>query len=133
MKTLCFSLLLLSAALLGGAAPLAQACDGYGYGYGAGTLYDSMVYRVPHFAAYPPVYYSAPVPRTYGYSPFAYPPNAMTPEVAREVEPQVIQNPYVPASTPKPVDEPTDRTAGRPRPQVLDNPFVASREAVARR
>ena len=29
---------------------------------------------VPYYAMHPPVYYSYPVPRPYGYSPFAYPP-----------------------------------------------------------
>ena len=40
---------------------------------------------VPYFALFPPVYYSYRVPRTYGYSPFAYPPGILTPssEVAR--------------------------------------------------
>ena len=58
-------------------AAKAQNC-GYGGGgcwdNGYGWLYNTLRYEVPHFAAFPPVYYSEPVPRTYGYSPFAYRP-----------------------------------------------------------
>jgi hypothetical protein len=76
-----------------------------GAGVGIGGLYQSLDYptetRVPYFAAHPPVYYSTPVPRTYGYSPFAYPPDVRTPEVAGGcvVQPAAIINPYVPSST----------------------------------
>src|SRR5690349_6325928 len=70
---------------------------GYGgYGFGAwdvGRHYQVLADNVPYHAAFPPVYYSYPVPRTYGYSPFAYPPGVMTPEV--EMAPEVIDNPYV--------------------------------------
>ncbi|NOZ39074.1 MAG: hypothetical protein GXP24_02460, partial [Planctomycetes bacterium] len=81
-------------------------CGAYGgYGaYDAGYLYRMMADRVPYFAAFPPVYYSAPVARPYGYSPFAYPPGVMTPEVA-EVVAQEIINPYVPASIESVTDE----------------------------
>ncbi len=75
-----------------------------GAGIGIGQLYRSLDYpierRVPYFAAHPPVYYSTPVPRTYGYSPFAYTPDTRTPEVAGGcVQPVEIINPYVPSST----------------------------------
>lgn len=71
---------------------------------------------VPYFALHPPVYYSHPVARPYGYSPFANPPGTRTPEVgppplivanrwipqpaavpscARAAEPLVVRNPYV--------------------------------------
>ena len=64
-----------------------------------GYLYNSLDYNVPYFAAHPPVYYSYPVPRTYGYSPFAYPPYVMTPEVVMEAQRRCeIINPYVPSS-----------------------------------
>ena len=67
----------------------------YGYGLGIGQLYRSLDFpldrRVPYFAARPPVYYSAPVPRTYGHSPFAYGPWAHTPEF---VEPLEVKNPH---------------------------------------
>ena len=86
------------------------------------------------FAAFPPVYYSAPVPRTYGYSPFAYPPGVMTPDLVETVsEPQVIENPYIsPAPTgegpamiaPETVDQTTSVAPIR-GPQVILNPYVS--------
>jgi hypothetical protein len=107
-------------------------CDfGYGYGY----LYNVLRYEVPHFAAFPPVYYSYPVPRTYGYSPFAYPPGVMTPEIVGEVEPLEIINPHVEGTDAKPTaNVKTDRTAATqasPEPLVIINPFVAPNQAVA--
>lgn len=122
-----------------GATP-ARAFNGYGYGYdglGLGYLYNSLQYNVPYFAAFPPVYYSYPVPRTYGYSPFAYPPGVMTPEVIETVEPAVIENPYVPSSAPQPQAKPAkerDSTVAAPtasEPLVIVNPYVT--EPVAAR
>ena len=110
--------------------------NGGGWDCGYGWLYNTLRYEVPHFAAFPPVYYSAPVPRTYGYSPFAYPPNVMTPEIVGEVEPLTINNPYVPATTPAaaPADSKSDSSASADRrvePLVIINPFVTRRDAVA--
>lgn len=74
---------------------------GGGYGIEFSTGYP------PFYALYPPVYYSYPVARTYGYSPFAYPPYVTTPSVssgAEQVEiaqarpPVRIINPYVQAA-----------------------------------
>src|SRR5689334_7914027 len=95
-------------------------------------LYGSRVEEVPYFSMFPPVYYSLPVPRTYGWSPFAYPPGTMTPEVVVD-QPQDIINPYVPQNKDsKPAAKPTTsaksaaRTASyRPAvPQVLINHYV---------
>ena len=87
------------------------------YNYGGGAYQ-----RPPYYALYPPVYYSHPVARPYGYSPFAYPPGVMTPEVPQsqiEASP-VIYNPYVrPKSEPKPSP---DKAASRSRTYL--NPFV---------
>ena len=51
----------------------AQYWGGYGgfggYGFAPNFIQD----RIPHFAAYPPVYYSTPIARSYGHSPFPYP------------------------------------------------------------
>ncbi len=110
---------------------------GYGYGFGAwdvGRLYEVLADNVPYYAAFPPVYYSLPVPRSYGYSPFAYPPGVMTPEVVVS-EPLAIENPYFsgtsgtaatgetrPATQPK-----ADQTTAAPvnvRPAVIVNPYV---------
>lgn len=106
---------------------------GYGLGfYNYSGNYFGNNYRQPYYALYPPVYYSYPVARPYGYSPFAYPPGVMTPEAPQQkVAPVEYINPLVPqSSSPAP-----DKTAGRAR--MYHNPFVkqpqvASRLAVAR-
>ncbi len=78
---------------------------GYGFGYDIGRLYGVLADNVPHFAAFPPVYYSAPVPRTYGYSPFAYPPGVRTPALAEDATPVEIINPhYKPATNSSPTE-----------------------------
>ncbi len=137
MKTRMLMVLAVAAVLVLAIAPgaLAQGCGGSGWGYG--YLYQSLDYNVPYFAAHPPVYYSYPVPRTYGYSPFAYPPSVMTPEVIGEpVEPAVIVNPYVPSSGSGEAAEPQDRTteveARASAPLVIVNPYVAGSGTVAR-
>lgn len=110
------------------------SAGGCGGGYGAfdvGRLYRVLGQNVPHFAAFPPVYYSAPVPRTYGYSPFAYPPGTMTPEIVEPIVAQEIINPYVPTSTEK-VSEDDDKvtkTDGVLQPLVVVNPYVMTRLA----
>jgi hypothetical protein len=78
---------------------------------------------------HPPVYYSYPVPRPYGYSPYAYPPGVMTPEILGELTgPQEIINPHVPpAEKTNPTSSKTDKTARATRasiPQVMINPYV---------
>lgn len=129
-------LCLLILAIVFAPLPAAQACDGYGgYGYGGGIgwLYQSLQYNVPYYAAFPPVYYSYPVPRTYGYSPFAYPPGVMTPEVVGEVQPLDIVNPYVPSSQQKPVASEQDlrvNSTAQPEPLVIVNPFVTPTRSV---
>jgi hypothetical protein len=51
---------------------------------------------VPYFAQHPPVYYSQAVPRTYGYSPYPYPPGVLTPDPAPLPRaPRTIPNPFV--------------------------------------
>jgi hypothetical protein len=122
--------LVLPALLLGSLvtfAPRASACDGgFGYGWGMGQLYNSLEYRVPYFAAHPPVYYSYPVPRTYGHSPFAYPPHFRTPEVVAEPVALEISNPYVtPASSTEAAPERSVEAApSAPQPLVVINPYV---------
>ena len=111
--------------------------DGYTLGFAGtnGMILNPLLYNnLPYYALHPPVYYSYPVPRTYGYSPFAYPPGVMTPEAAG-VQPLEIINPYVPTPQEKPVSAKKDRTAAvtaQPEPLVIVNPFVSSDRAVAR-
>jgi hypothetical protein len=137
MKTQLFASVLFVLALVLMSVSQARACDGYGgYGYGCGLgwLYNSLDYRVPYFAAHPPVYYSYPVPRTYGYSPFAYPPGVMTPDVEMDTVPLEIINPYVPSSQQTAPEPDTDRTVqskSTAQPLVIVNPFVAQGEKIA--
>ncbi|QDT73926.1 hypothetical protein [Lacipirellula limnantheis] len=136
-RSLMMATIVSTAGALGSQAHAQCGPYGGGYGFGAwdmGRLYGVMADNVPYFAAFPPVYYSAPVPRTYGYSPFAYPPGVMTPDLVETVsEPQVIENPYIsPAPTgegpamiaPETVDQTTSVAPVR-GPQVILNPYVS--------
>jgi hypothetical protein len=132
------------AAASAGSAGRADAQVGYGcaggyggYGWGAwdiGRLYSVLAQNVPYYAAFPPVYYSVPVPRTYGYSPFAYPPGVMTPEVVESAEPLAVENPYfsgaseVSTASEPAAQAPADRTTMAPAtqpvgPQLIVNPY----------
>ena len=105
---------------------------GFGYGIGIGGLYNGLDrysdYRVPYFAAHPPVYYSRPVPRTYGYSPFAYPPHFSTPEIACESAPLTITNPHVSPSSQTESQQSSDEVATaestKSGPLVIVNPYA---------
>ncbi len=81
----------------------------------------------PYFALHPPVYYSVPVPRTYGYSPYAYPASMVTPEVVRE--PEVIVNPHV--ESPARLDRPRQASRATQQPLAIDNPFVRAEARAA--
>jgi hypothetical protein len=76
---------------------------------------------LPHYALFPPVYYSYPVARPYGYSPFAYPPGYVTPELCPP-KPVVIRNPFVPG------DQKTEAASTKVTavPQTIRNPYVAA-------
>ncbi|HMO86665.1 MAG TPA: hypothetical protein PKC18_17265 [Lacipirellulaceae bacterium] len=125
-------LLMLAAAvaLMSAARPAQAQFGGYGcsggWGFGGwdvGRLYSVLAQNVPHFAAFPPVYYSYPVPRTYGYSPFAYPPGVMTPEV-EFVEPLAMTNPYFQGdATAAPPAAKVDQVTEAPAPAVILNPY----------
>ncbi|MEM9657586.1 MAG: hypothetical protein AAF961_04410 [Planctomycetota bacterium] len=133
------------------ASPLALANNasaqwgygGYGgYGFGGfwdiGRLYGVLADNVPYYAAFPPVYYSYPVPRTYGYSPFAYPPGYTTPDVAIDAPPPLaVNNPYTEKKAedlPSQSSDAVDRTAAAaaPTPLVIYNPYVSSAVASSR-
>ncbi|MBN1853423.1 MAG: hypothetical protein JW829_11890 [Pirellulales bacterium] len=107
-----------------------QACDGSCIGgYGIAYLYQHLDYKIPYFAAYPPVYYSYPIPRPYGYSPFAYPPGTQTPEIVEEpIQPETIINPYVeqPEKDASLKDADTGKVTSvrQPKPLIIINPFV---------
>lgn len=130
------SLLLIVVAMLGlGLIACAEAqadspCinGGYGwYGHGPGGVFEKpyamgRIPTPPYFAIHPPVYYSHVVPRTYGYSPFAYPGTFRTPE-ATETKPVEIINPHVPEESTR-VEPGDDQTAVVRAPLRIQNPFV---------
>lgn len=62
----------------------------YGFAFPSANLQD----RMPYFSLFPPTYYSYPVPRPYGYSPFAYPGFVQTPHPV-VAQPLTMANPYV--------------------------------------
>lgn len=72
---------------------------GFGYGLGYSRVYGQADPRIPFFALHPPVYYSRPVPRPYGFSPFALPPGIAPAEMQYVPQPvaemKIIENPYV--------------------------------------
>lgn len=113
---------------------------GYDYGWDLAELYRELLNNVPYYALHPPVYYSEPVPRPYGYSPFAYPPGVMTPEIVVESKPVTIINPHVPGNAvpdtkPAAAEAKTDRaasTTNSPEPLVIINPFVTPTRGVAK-
>ncbi len=113
----------ISAALvivLGGSAAVAQPCDGVVCGWGLYGCWGPGLYgqeNLPYFALHPPVYYSHPVPRPYGFSPYPYPPGTMTPQAIR-VQPLTVVNRFVPHSAA--IEQPT-KTAG---PLRIRNPYV---------
>jgi hypothetical protein len=106
---------------------------GYGYNTGYGLPYwTTSVPTPPYYALHPPVYYSVPVPRTYGYSPFAYPGCVMTPEVVMP-RAETIINPHVqPLPLPKDGAPKEKKTSGKVavQPQVIVNPYFVRRELV---
>jgi hypothetical protein len=106
-------------------------CDYFGEG-GFSNLYNQGFIPVPpYFSLHPPVYYSVPVPRTYGYSPFAYPGGVPTPDV--QLGPEEIVNPYVEPDTKEQAEtkDASAKTAAyeKPAPLVVRNPFVDQQDA----
>jgi hypothetical protein len=113
--------LLAAVALLISGAGKAQAQFGVPYALGG---YGSSIYaneRLPYYSLFPPVYYKQAIPRSYGYSPYAYPLGSPTPTPV-SVSPQLVMNPFYQAPAPAP-DE--GELADRPKPLVIRNPFVA--------
>lgn len=100
----------------------APAALGYGF-FGNGLYGYVNADSPPFYAIYPPVYYSGPVGRPYGYSPFAYPPGYVTP-AAQPPAPKEVANPFVPRQQKTTTG---DRTASLPK--ILVNPFVDQRRA----
>jgi hypothetical protein len=121
--------------ILGVAQPALATNGSYFWNYGCGPwgYFPPGGYypeRIPYYSLYPPVYYSHPVPRTYGYSPFAYPPGIFTPPseysgysgyaeaAAPQTRPLRIANPYVARTEEAPAQVATDIPAS-PRPKSV--------------
>jgi hypothetical protein len=88
------------------------------------------------------VYYSHPVARPYGFSPFAYPPGTITPAVAPQVAAVEYVNPFVrqdgtssisndrdDAVAPSDAAGTEDKSASRPRMYL--NPFVQTAQTAS--
>jgi hypothetical protein len=115
--------------MLGVGAGASQASEP-GWGCGAPFYYPFYAQygreHIPYFALHPPVYYSHWIPRTYGYSPFAYPFGSPTPEIVPETpkpekkpEPKTTLNPYA-----KQVSH--AEHAAQAEPKVIYNPYVTA-------
>lgn len=92
------------------------------YGVYAWPAWERSVYvreNIPFYALHPPVYYSYPVARPYGYSPFAYPPGVKTPEVEAP-RPAILQNPHIAGFG---GDARVSSTA-KVQPKRIQNPYV---------
>ncbi len=106
---------------------------GLGFGIAGGTSFSTIwdlylngsIPVPPYFALHPPVYYSAPIPRTYGYSPFAYPGTVPTPEIVTPAEPEVIENPHVQQTKSQPLGDKTAAVTW----EVIRNPFASGGQA----
>ena len=104
---------------------------GYGYGYGNYPLYGRD--HIPYYALHPPVYYSYPVPRPYGWSPFAYPGTVQTPDVdfAAAIAPKTIENPEVRVN--KLTRSTADSHTTAIEPIRIVNPFVSQTKLASER
>lgn len=103
----------------------ATAHDGY-WNVAAGWWPGPRAYtqeHIPYFAKHPPVYYSRPITRPYGYVPYAYWPEKCVPQVV-VAQPVVVRNHYV-------AGDAVDRWTEEPSPagRRIINPFVREREA----
>ena len=83
--------------------------------YFGGSTYSTE--SVPYYALHPPVYYSFRVPRTYGYSPYAYPGAVLTPG---SVAGGWVSDGYAWAES--------DEGKQSPKPLRINNPFVRQGE-----
>ena len=94
----------------------------YGNGYWPYTL--GWVPVPPYYALHPPVYYSVPIPRTYGYSPYPYHGNVRTPEIERQ-QPLSVINPYT-----KPEAKKASNKVAKVAPKMIYNHFVTPESAI---
>jgi len=124
------------------AATLLASVSAHAGGFGCGSYVWSSPYPAdltplysvgaiplpPYFALHPPVYYEMPIPRTYGYGPWAYPPYMTTPEIV-DPAPEIIQNKFVPP----PIKQKSDKPKVAAGPLMIRNPYVIQPEEGAKR
>jgi hypothetical protein len=79
---------------------------------------------LPYFSLYPPVYYSQPVPRPYGFSPFALPPGMQPAEgYIAAAEPEVTINPFYKPASPDVNEAEPKKQQTVALPQFIENPY----------
>lgn len=117
---LCLTLALLAVQLIAERVHAGWPCGGFGFYPGLQYSIYGQDY-IPYFSRHPPVYYSYPVARTYGWSPYAYPPGVLTPEYASAPEPVTVINPHV--ERVKKSTSSDERTA-KVAPLRIRNPYV---------
>lgn len=80
---------------------------------------------LPYYSLYPPVYYSAPVPRPYGFSPFALPPGMQPAEgiPVPAAEPELTINPYFKPNQSELDEEAPSNQQTVAKPQFIKNPY----------
>ncbi|HEX4145370.1 MAG TPA: hypothetical protein VHY91_17835 [Pirellulales bacterium] len=110
---------------VGAGASSAQAqifAPSYGFAGGTGPYNLYIQDTPPFYAMYPPVYYSQPMSRAYGWSPFAYPPGVATPQNQISA-PMGVQTSavYDSNATPAPAE------AFAQAPLTIENPYVRQR------
>jgi hypothetical protein len=104
---------------------VAVAADGLYFSWGGWTPWTYLppsIYvqeRSPYFALHPPVYYSYPVQRPYGYLPYPYLPGPLTHGVSR-YRPTVGLGPYIPEQPGVPMAT---------VPEVMINPYAVAKDA----
>jgi hypothetical protein len=125
------SIVILASLVLIAAGGVCQGWWPYGLSYSgwAPGLFarSSDLERLPYYSLFPPVYYSHPVPRTYGYNPFAHLPELKTILEIQHASPQVVTNPYVRSTAGREVFG-DSRADG---PLLVRNPFVDRVEKTA--
>ena len=109
-------------------------------GFGIGGTFRGGFDEPPYFAKFPPVYYSHPVARPYGISPYAVPPGIVPVEMTIAPKPKKVVNPFFPkapeqepkANKEKRLDAPSkqdaakEKSASVTRPKRILNPFYSN-------
>jgi hypothetical protein len=95
----------------------------YAYGNGWWPYTLGHVPVPPYYSLHPPVYYSHPVPRTYGYSPYPYPGSVRTPEIEIAAAAEIL-NPHVDPQKQKKAKTKRAAIQTAAVPAMMTNPYV---------